>query len=75
MSTREPWSLWLAPRIYKWIFTGILATCRVKFIGRERVEELEGRGLTWIFTAWHENTAASVALERNGRVAMMASDS
>lgn len=75
MAAREPWSLWLAPRLYHWALSAILATCRVRFLGRERVEALERQDRTWIFTSWHENTAVAVALERNGRLAMMASDS
>jgi len=71
----EPWSLRIAPRLYKWLAVALLASCRVRFIHRERVARLEREGRTWIFTAWHENTAASVALERNKKLAMMASDS
>jgi len=69
------WSLRLLPWLYKVVITAILATCRVVFLGRERVEALESAGRTWVFTAWHETTGASVALERNKRLAMMASDS
>ena len=68
-------SLRLLPWVYKVVITVILATCRVRYLGRERVSRLQLQGRTWIFTAWHENTAASVALERNRRMAMMASDS
>jgi hypothetical protein len=72
---RRSWSLRLLPWLYKALITAILATCRVVFLGRERVEALERAGRTWVFTAWHETTGASVALERNRRLAMMASDS
>jgi lysophospholipid acyltransferase (LPLAT)-like uncharacterized protein len=65
---------WL-PWVYKVAITAVLGTCRVRYLGRERVARLERQGRTWIYTAWHENTAASVALERNRRMAMMASDS
>ena len=72
---RRSWSLRLLPWFYKALITAILATCRVVFLGRHRVEALERAGRTWVFTAWHETTGASVALERNKRLAMMASDS
>lgn len=72
---RGSWALRLLPWLYKVLITSILATCRVVFLGRERVEALQHAGRTWVFTAWHETTGASVALERNQRLAMMASDS
>ena len=65
---------WL-PWFYRLGITAILRTCRVRYLGRDHVIRLEKQGRTWIYTAWHENTAASVALERNRRMAMMASDS
>lgn len=73
--SRSSWSLRIAPFLYKVLAVALFATCRIRFLRRDRVEGLERTGRTWIFTAWHENTAASVALERNGRLAMMASDS
>lgn len=69
------WSLVILPWLYKLLILGILKTCRVRFIGRPQVEKLAHEGKTWIFCAWHENTAVSVALERNTGSAMMASDS
>jgi lysophospholipid acyltransferase (LPLAT)-like uncharacterized protein len=72
---RPSWKLRLLPWAYRLVATAILATCRVVFLGRERVEALERAGRTWVFVAWHETTGASVALERNQRLAMMASDS
>jgi hypothetical protein len=74
MSSRRL-SLVLVPWLYRAAFTLILWTCRVRFVGREPVTELEKQGCTWIFSSWHENTGAAVALERNRRMAMMASDS
>ena len=68
-------SLWLVPRLYRWVLSTILATCRVRYLGRDHVRRLEADGRTWIYTAWHENTGSSVALERDRRLAMMASDS
>jgi lysophospholipid acyltransferase (LPLAT)-like uncharacterized protein len=65
---------WL-PWFYRLGITAILRTCRVRYLGRDHVIRLEQQGRTWIYTAWHENTAASVALERNRRMAAMASDS
>lgn len=62
MAAREPWSLWLAPRLYHWVLSAILATCRVRFLAHERVEALERQDRTWIFTSRHENTAVAVAL-------------
>jgi lysophospholipid acyltransferase (LPLAT)-like uncharacterized protein len=72
---RSSWKLRLLPWLYRSVATAILATCRVVFLGRERVEALERSGRTWVFVAWHETTAASVALERGRCLAMMASDS
>ena len=72
---RGSWSLRLLPWLYKVVITTILATCRVVFLGRHRVEQFERAGRTWVFVAWHETTGTSVALERNKRLAMMASDS
>ena len=74
-AVRRSWKLRLLPWLYKALATTILATCRIVFLGRERVEALERAGRTWVYTAWHETTGASVALERNKRLAMMASDS
>lgn len=65
---------WL-PWVYKVVITAILGTCRVRYLGQEHITELERQGRTWIFTAWHENTAAAVALERDRQMAAMASDS
>jgi hypothetical protein len=69
------WKLVVLPWLYRAVATATLATCRVIFLGRERVEALERAGRTWVFVAWHETTGASVALERGKRLAMMASDS
>jgi lysophospholipid acyltransferase (LPLAT)-like uncharacterized protein len=69
------WKLLVLPWLYRAVATATLATCRVIFLGRERVEALERAGRTWVFVAWHETTGASVALERGKRLAMMASDS
>ena len=71
----EPLSLRWLPWVYRLAITAILGTCRIRYLGHERVHRLEAEGRTWIYTAWHENTAVSVALERNRRMAMMASDS
>ena len=65
----------ILPWVYALLARAILATCRVVYLGREGVEQLEREGRTWIYTAWHENTGASVAVERGKRLAMMASDS
>lgn len=69
------WKRRLLPWLYKILITTILRTCRVVFLGRDRVAALERAGRTWVFVAWHENTAVAVALERNKRLAAMASDS
>jgi lysophospholipid acyltransferase (LPLAT)-like uncharacterized protein len=69
------WKLAVLPWLYRAVATATLATCRVVFLGRDRVEALERAGRTWVFVAWHETTGASVALERGKRLAMMASDS
>ena len=69
------WSLVLLPLLYKALIIGVLKTCRVRFLDRAHVERLAAEGRTWIFCSWHENTAVSVALERNTASAMMASDS
>jgi hypothetical protein len=63
------------PWLYALLARAVLASCRVVRLGREGVDRLEREGRTWIYTAWHENTGASVALERGRRLAMMASDS
>ncbi|MEN8174452.1 MAG: lysophospholipid acyltransferase family protein [Pseudomonadota bacterium] len=75
MKHGEKTALWLVPRLYKLLMTMIMGTCRVRFIGRDAVGRLEEQGRTWIFTAWHENTAVSVFTERRKGLAMMASDS
>lgn len=67
--------LWLVPWVYKVAMVLILATCRIRYIGREGVERLASSGRPWIFVSWHENTAVASALERNTGLAMMASDS
>jgi hypothetical protein len=69
------WKLRLLPWLYRIVATATLSTCRVVFLGRDRVQALEQAGRTWVFVAWHETTGASVALERGRRLAMMASDS
>lgn len=75
MKAARDWLRRFAPRLYQWLITGILATCRVRRLGGEGVDRLEAAGRTWIYTAWHENTAAAVGLERRRALAMMASDS
>ena len=76
MSAMGPsWKLRVLPWLYRVVATAILFTCRIRFVGRDRVEALERAGRTWVFVAWHETTGASVALERGKRLAMMASDS
>ena len=72
---RRSWSLRLYPLLYVALVRTVLATCRVVFLGRERVEALERAGRTWVYVGWHESTGAGVALERNKRLAAMASDS
>ncbi len=52
-----------------------MLTCRVKYIGKEIEEQLKKQGQTWIYAAWHENTALTAWFIRNEKVAMMASDS
>jgi len=69
------WKLRVLPWLYRVVATAILSTCRIRFVGRDRVDALERAGRTWVFVAWHETTGASVALERGKRLAMMASDS
>lgn len=68
-------TLWLLPFLYQWIMNLLMFTCRVEFVGREHIEHLKASGDSWIFTAWHENTAVSVWSERKTGAAMMASDS
>lgn len=68
-------ALWLVPRLYKMAMVLILASCRIRFIGREDVDRRAAAGQSWIFVSWHENTAVASALERNTGLAMMASDS
>ena len=76
MSAMSPsWKLRVLPWLYRVVATAILSTCRIRFVGRDRVEALQRAGRTWVFVAWHETTGASVALERGKRLAMMASDS
>lgn len=67
--------LFLLPWLYKILVSLIMLSCRVKQIGREIEEPLKKQGKTWIYTTWHENTATTVWVIRNGQVAMMASDS
>ncbi|MEN8213315.1 MAG: lysophospholipid acyltransferase family protein [Pseudomonadota bacterium] len=67
--------LFLIPWLYKVVVSLIMLSCRVTFIGREVEEPLKQQGKTWIYTAWHENTATAVWAKRNDKVAMMASDS
>ncbi len=52
-----------------------MLTCRVKYLGKEIEEQLKEQGQTWIYAAWHENTAMTAWFIRNENVAMMASDS
>lgn len=72
---KEKILLFLLPRLYRFVTGLIVSTCRVRFVGRERVDRLAGEGRSWIFGSWHENTAIAVYLERNTASAMMASDS
>ena len=67
--------LFLLSRLYKIVVSMIMLSCRVKYIGREIEEQLKKQGKTWIYTAWHENTAMTAWFIRNQQVAMMASDS
>ena len=61
--------------LYKTVVSTIMLTCRVKYFGKEIEEQLKKQGQTWIYAAWHENTAMTVWFIRNEKVAMMASDS
>lgn len=67
--------LFLLPWLYKILVSMIMLSCRVKFIGTEIEAVLKKQGKTWIYVAWHENTAIAVWYKRNAEVAMMASDS
>jgi len=61
--------------LYKTVVSAIMLTCRVKYVGKEIEEQLIKQGQTWIYAAWHENTAMTAWFIRNEKVAMMASDS
>jgi lysophospholipid acyltransferase (LPLAT)-like uncharacterized protein len=61
--------------LYKTVVSTIMFTCRVKYFGKEIEEQLKRQGKTWIYAAWHENTAMTAWFIRNQQVAMMASDS
>ena len=67
--------LFLLSWLYKAVVSTIMLTCRVKYIGKEIEEQLKKQGQTWIYAAWHENTAMTAWFIRNQKVAMMASDS
>jgi lysophospholipid acyltransferase (LPLAT)-like uncharacterized protein len=72
---KEKILLFLLPWLYRLLIGLLLATCKVRFIGRESLDKLAADGKSWIFGSWHENTAVSVYTERNTGCAMMASDS
>ena len=65
----------LIPWIYKWSITLIMWTCRIRFVGQEHLEPLHKGGKSWIYSAWHENTAITAWVRRNTGTAMMASES
>lgn len=67
--------LFLFSWLYKTVVSTIMLTCRVKYFGKEIEEQLKKQGQTWIYAAWHENTAMTAWFIRNENVAMMASDS
>ena len=67
--------LTVAPLTFKALIYAIMLTCRVKRIGSHHVETLKAQGRQWIYSAWHNNTATAVWMERNQGLAMMASDS
>jgi lysophospholipid acyltransferase (LPLAT)-like uncharacterized protein len=67
--------LFLLPRLYRLLMRIIMATCKVRYVGRESLDVLKGEGKSWVFGVWHENTAITVYTERNTACAMMASDS
>jgi hypothetical protein len=65
----------LVPHLFRVLGVLLLATCRVRYIGREHVKRLAADGRTWVYATWHENTAVTVVIARNRQIAMMASDS
>ena len=72
---KERMLLFLLPGLYRLLIGLLMATCKVRFTGRESLDKLAADGKSWIFGSWHENTAVSVYSERNTGCAMMASDS
>lgn len=65
----------LLPYLFKMLGIALLATCRVRYVGREHLDRLAAAGKTWVYANWHENTAVSVVVERDRQIALMASDS
>ncbi len=65
----------VAPLAFKAAMNAIMLTCRVKRLGNHHVETLKTQGRQWIYSAWHNNTAMAVWMERDQGLAMMASDS
>jgi len=65
----------VAPLVFKVLIYSIMLTCRVKRVGDHHVETIKAQGRQWIYSAWHNNTATAVWMERNQGLAMMASDS
>ena len=41
-------AMWLLPRLYKVAMVLILASCRIRFVGRDGVERLAASGQPWI---------------------------
>ncbi|MGA8261841.1 MAG: lysophospholipid acyltransferase family protein [Arenicellales bacterium] len=65
----------VVPALYKWVMVAILRTCKVRSTGKEHFLDLEKTGQPWLMCSWHNNTAITVCLMRNRKIAMMASAS
>lgn len=68
-------TLFVVPRLFKWVMIAIMGTCRVRSTGSEHLRELVRRGQPWLYCSWHNNTAIAVCRRRNQNIAMMASAS
>ena len=65
----------LVPTILKWMIVTIGLTCKKIWIGREKLDALEEKGETWIYSLWHNNTGTANYLLRNMGLVVMVSPS
>ena len=68
-------TLFLFPRLYVWLTSLLLMTCRVRWYGNDATAVMKQNKQPWIWACWHDNVGVAVWSVRGQNVHMLASDS